>query len=423
MNNPNPTFIQWNSRSLYKSKLEEFRYNLRKSDPLFVLLSETHWKNKYNISFKAYVCIKKNRIDKQKGGVAILLKKHITYNILPLPVFTSLEVVGITCIIDKKKLDLISVYSPRGDCDFDEINALFSSPQNDFIIGGDFNGHHYLWDKESPINRCGRSIFEFINNNDNVILSTPANLPTRFCPISGRHSTLDLTFVSCNLAPKIKITTGPDWGSDHLPIMGDLSIYQNLNPSRPFSWKFREDSWVSWNREIEQELDRQNFNELAENNSIETYSMFSSVILNASNKYFSKSSNKTVSKEPQRPWWTLACQKAVAEYRRARTIWLNSPCSNNKTNLNRKSAIKKKIICQAKKKSWNSHLDSLCIRTNPKKVWSFCKSMLGANENNIFKTCNILDSSGNLIVDPAEKKTIYFSTFTAQLSRTTHRLT
>lgn len=64
--------IQWNARGLTKSKLIEFKYNLRLLSPDVVILSETHWKPNSIPTFKAYNLISKNRED-DYGGVAILI--------------------------------------------------------------------------------------------------------------------------------------------------------------------------------------------------------------------------------------------------------------------------------------------------------------------------------------------------------------
>ncbi len=66
--------LQWNARSLYKSKLVEFKQQLRDLNPHVVLLSETHWKDEYIPKFSAYTPIVLNRSG-QGGGVAILAKK------------------------------------------------------------------------------------------------------------------------------------------------------------------------------------------------------------------------------------------------------------------------------------------------------------------------------------------------------------
>ncbi len=63
ISNPSPKLLQWNSRGLTRAKLEEFRYHLNCLNPLFVFLSETHWYDSTNISFRAFNLSKRNRPD------------------------------------------------------------------------------------------------------------------------------------------------------------------------------------------------------------------------------------------------------------------------------------------------------------------------------------------------------------------------
>lgn len=53
--------IQWNFRSLYRAKLEEFRANLKTFNPLLVLISETNWINEYKAKFNTYNIFSFNR--------------------------------------------------------------------------------------------------------------------------------------------------------------------------------------------------------------------------------------------------------------------------------------------------------------------------------------------------------------------------
>ena len=71
--------IQWNDRRLNKSKLTEFNANLDTLDPTMVLLSETHWNNQSKPSFSNYNLVFKNRPDSSYGGVAILVKKNLSF--------------------------------------------------------------------------------------------------------------------------------------------------------------------------------------------------------------------------------------------------------------------------------------------------------------------------------------------------------
>ena len=90
--------IQWNARGLNKSRLSEFKTNLDTLDPTLVLLSETHWSNKYLPSFSNYNLIFKNRPRNTFGGVAILVKKKISYVPLTLPDSNNYEAVGLTLV-------------------------------------------------------------------------------------------------------------------------------------------------------------------------------------------------------------------------------------------------------------------------------------------------------------------------------------
>nr|CAH0102047.1 unnamed protein product [Daphnia galeata] len=133
--------LQWNARGLFRAKLQEFRENLRSVNPIFVFLSETHWKNEYTIKFSADNSYLLNRPG-QGGGVAILVKKAIQTNILTLPYLPNLEAVGVSVKLNYSLIDLISVYCPNGNqCNAQEINLLFNTPRNKAIIGGDFNVH------------------------------------------------------------------------------------------------------------------------------------------------------------------------------------------------------------------------------------------------------------------------------------------
>jgi succinate dehydrogenase flavin-adding protein (antitoxin of CptAB toxin-antitoxin module) len=65
--------LQWNARGLTKSRVEEFRTLLNSHDPDLVFLSETHWNKNFQVKFKNYSTLKKDRNDRRGGGVALLI--------------------------------------------------------------------------------------------------------------------------------------------------------------------------------------------------------------------------------------------------------------------------------------------------------------------------------------------------------------
>lgn len=68
---------QWNSNGFLKSNLEEFKYLLRLTNPDLVIVSETHWNPKINLSFQHYKLFRKDQVGHKDGGVAILVHNSI----------------------------------------------------------------------------------------------------------------------------------------------------------------------------------------------------------------------------------------------------------------------------------------------------------------------------------------------------------
>lgn len=107
--------LQWNARGLTKSRLEEFKHALSYFVPSVVLISETHWKDLFNVKFSCYHVIKKNRTNRRGGGVAILAHHSYKFSVIQLDSYHSIEAVGVSIALPRHpSLDLISAYAPRG---------------------------------------------------------------------------------------------------------------------------------------------------------------------------------------------------------------------------------------------------------------------------------------------------------------------
>ena len=60
--------LQWNSRGLTKSKLEEFRHYLSLVNPEVALLSEKHWNSGFAPKFKTHHILRKDCPNRLGGG-------------------------------------------------------------------------------------------------------------------------------------------------------------------------------------------------------------------------------------------------------------------------------------------------------------------------------------------------------------------
>lgn len=247
--NNKTSILQWNARGLYKSKLNDFRYNLCSLNPTVLLLSETHWRNHFRVKFSSYRSFVCNRVDGEKGGVAILVKKNLRCEPFPLPSFHSIEAVGVTVHLNRHLIiTFVSVYCPDGNCSqrsfTSDLVSLFDSVNGNVFIGGDWNAHHPTWETPSTSNTCGRAIADFLSSNDSFCLLTPKNIGTRFGSNPGHRSTIDLSFVSTELATTCSINLLQAWNSDHLPILISLDSHPSPPTSNTHRWNFKNPPWA-----------------------------------------------------------------------------------------------------------------------------------------------------------------------------------
>ena len=126
--------LQWNARGLTKSRLEEFRSLLNSLDPDLVFISETYRNKKYQIRFKKFFTLNRNRNTRRGGGVTLLVKKSLQFSALP----SCSTRKGAKIQVESGPVHCFSVYCPRGDCQADEIKNLLNCP-SPVILAGDLN--------------------------------------------------------------------------------------------------------------------------------------------------------------------------------------------------------------------------------------------------------------------------------------------
>lgn len=85
---------------------------------------------------------KKNRPDRRGGGVAILVHNSIQKIPLRLRDLDTFEAVGVSLVLPEVGLiDILSIYSPRGNSSSEDLTFLFNH-QNQLLIGGDLSSQH-----------------------------------------------------------------------------------------------------------------------------------------------------------------------------------------------------------------------------------------------------------------------------------------
>ena len=173
--------LHWNCKSL-NSKLSEFKDFLYEDLPDVVALQET-WLNKgHEPKFIAYDSIRQDRSVRGGGGVMFIIHKSIFYRVKQLKPFQggTLEIQCITIKMANSELDIINTYRTGPTLNNREFEHYLNQVQTNYIICGDINGHHQLWEpnRTQPNDATGNVLYNILETNDNIVLPTPPGLPT-----------------------------------------------------------------------------------------------------------------------------------------------------------------------------------------------------------------------------------------------------
>ena len=185
----------------------------------------------------------------------LLVHKALNYynkSLVPYP-NGSLEIQAITIRSNSQDVDVINVYNHRDTLNINEFNHYFTQFNNNYILLGDFNGHHPLWEpaKNPAPNTTGRVIAQLLAENANLCLATPPDLPTYTDPRTGETSTLDLFFCSQQYLGIAEVQMKGCLGSDHDPALVTIgtSPEQQMLGKRPRGL-FELGLWGPWLRDV-----------------------------------------------------------------------------------------------------------------------------------------------------------------------------
>ena len=171
--------VQWNAIGI-KERIIEFYSFLMSNNIQIACICETFLKD--NIiphSHPAFKIEKFNRRDRPRGGVAIIIKKSIHYEVLPPQSTHYFETIGIEIKTNNNtKIKILSTYLPGGTSNqlmnqhfADDISKM-TRWNNSYFIFGDFNSKHRLWNCSRP-NRAGTILYDQLNRKNFIILNPP----------------------------------------------------------------------------------------------------------------------------------------------------------------------------------------------------------------------------------------------------------
>ncbi|UYV61495.1 hypothetical protein LAZ67_1005060 [Cordylochernes scorpioides] len=147
-----------------------------------------------------------------------------------------------THLPNQRPLTIVNTYHPpqKPGPELDLVAHLLNP---NILILGDFNSKHQSWGC-SLNNTEGSILSTFIDDNNLTIVS---HGPTYISHSYGTPQTLDLTITSPTMQQFIKNSTLKSIGSDHLPLLTEISTSTSLpKSSQRLFWNYKKASWNSF---------------------------------------------------------------------------------------------------------------------------------------------------------------------------------
>jgi len=180
--------VHWNANGIVK-RINELGAFIFTNKPDIILLNETHLKSNLNLKIPNYITYRNDlppiRGSPAHGGTAILIHRKIVHQ--QNDINTKLQSTSILIKISNKTTLISSVYKPPSSPLFiSDLDLLINSAYN-FIIAGDLNSKHSLWNSRKT-NAAGSILYSYILQNDYAI--SPLTPPLTFQALTNA----DLTY-------------------------------------------------------------------------------------------------------------------------------------------------------------------------------------------------------------------------------------
>lgn len=242
--------VTWNARGIRNKSLELFQF-LKNHNVDVCLVSETWLNSNISIRHRDFFVYRNDREVTRGGGVAIIVKKNIQHNLLPIINTKLIENIGVKIFTNIGSVDIFSCYFPGGSAGVDSNRKqlfasdirMLSSISERYILGGDFNSRHRNWGCLRA-NYWGNTLNEKLTSyNINIIY--PCEQTYVPASASRQGSTLDffLTNVPNIISSAVVLNS---LSSDHLPVQVNLT--SEVTRSNLVWIDYKNANWLSFQR-------------------------------------------------------------------------------------------------------------------------------------------------------------------------------
>ncbi len=370
-------FLHANVRS-WRANGCELSNLARELDASVVSLNETWLRPGLEVfDTEGFQCFRSDRLT-HGGGVALLVRDDIP--VTPVDVgqgHLQSDNEFVACRLHLGaflSIVVASIYCPPGVL---ADRTLFSRLANhdNLLLLGDFNAKCPALGSRG-VNASGPALVDAITDFGLCLLSKGD--PTHTAP-SGLSDQLDLVLASAPLAHRVEdVLIGPDFGSDHLPVIVDFAVSRRRVPQDggQLRFDFRHADWPAYQEGIEDDLGDAGLSAEPLATPLDVDRLYGRIVA-----AINRASKRSV---PQRQPGLIKAWKMSAELlrvirarRRMRRLWMQTRLSIFKTAYNRLSRRRNVLIAEAKRDSLQAFCDRLqrLHHTSSRDFWRSFKNL------------------------------------------------
>ncbi|UYV76333.1 hypothetical protein LAZ67_14000036, partial [Cordylochernes scorpioides] len=349
-----------------KIKLEEIMEIAEKQKIQIIALQETKLNEKYNLKFKNYNILRKDR-NKEGGGLAFLIKNLYYEDIaINIPNTSDLEAQGIKVYLNQNKtINIFNMYHPPNNKLIDD-GTMAQFLTDNTIIVGDLNAKHQLWGCSTP-NPRGKILSNLFD--DNAFMCLNDGNPTHHSYSYNTAQALDISFSSPDIFHKCKWQILKSIGSDHLPILIEISTKTKTSSIKEKFWNFKKANWNLYQQNTNEDFRKAptRIKDLEQN-----WISFKNTIIKAAKVSIPRGNIKKWI--PNYTHQAKDIQTLITKRNE-----LQKKCTQNQTNcrteLNIVNAKIKRLYVNMKREKWKQTCENLNPRNPNTKLWHLAKQI------------------------------------------------
>jgi hypothetical protein len=294
--------MQWNCDHL-QSKMPELQEFLKKHKVDVAAIQETKMRAEdAEVSIPGYTIVRKDRsrIGRARlsrgGGLATIIRNGLAHEIMRYGDEDGVvEMLCVRVILDgSDAIKIANIYVPPANSDTRPSNFPNVMPsERGWLILGDANCHHHLWDNDIAVDARGSELAELVGTRGMMILNTDSS--TRQERGTGRRSAPDISMCHEDDAQVLQY----GWkvvealGSDHYPIL--LSPIKDIalrEIKESYTWNWKKADWESFASQVTRNISQ------VEEGSVKCMEAdIRSVIIKAAYKYVGLKRLRTANRE------------------------------------------------------------------------------------------------------------------------------